>query len=300
MAKILVTGGAGFIGSHLTDRLLKLGHKVTILDDLSTGKGENINRNAKFVLGDIRRNLSTLLKDKRFDYVYHLAAQTSVRKSFENPEEDYEINGFGSINVIGYCIKHGIKEFIFSSSAAVYSPEAEVPLRENSEVKPLSPYGKAKLYIEEHLERNQELDYACLRYGNVYGPRQDSKGEAGVVSIFTDNALHRNILKINGDGEQTRDFVYVKDVVSANVLALNLRLNGIFNVSTGKETSVNHLVRRIGELTDSDYRIKYVDGLNGELRRSCLSFEKINGQGWKPKYSLDRGLRETIAWFKKG
>jgi len=298
MARILVTGGAGFIGSHLVDKLVFLGHQVTVLDNLSKGKKENVNKNAKLVLGDIRDNLSGPLKNKKFDYVYHLAAQTSVKKSFDNPEENAEINASGSVNVADYCVRNGAKKLIFSSSAAVYSPAARLPLEEESEIRPLSPYGNSKYFIERHLSQTADLKHVCLRYSNVFGPRQDSNGEAGVVSIFVGNALQGKPLRINGDGNQTRDFVYVKDVVAANVWALNLGARGVYNVSTGKESSISWLAGKIIDLTYSASDIEYREGLDGELRRSCLSFGKIGNLGWKPKYSLEKGLRETIDAFE--
>ncbi len=299
MAKILVTGGAGFIGSHVVDRLVELKHNVSVIDNLSTGREENVNSSARFFSKDIREDLSELFDKERFDYVFHLAAQVNLRKSFEDMKEDAEINIIGSLNVIANCVKYGVKKIISSSTGgAIYSAKAEIPCSEESEINPESPYGLTKWTIENYLRINKEktgLDYVCLRYANVFGPRQNAKGEAGVISIFIDNLLSGKELTIFGDGKQTRDFIFVKDVVEANILSFNL--SGTFNVSTGKETGVLEIAEKIKKIVGKNTEIVHKKEIKGELLRSCLSWQKIGKLGWAPKYSLDAGLQETADWF---
>ncbi len=301
MEKILVTGGAGFIGSHLVDKLIEQGYNVTIIDDLSTGKKENVNKNAKFIERSITENLEDIFEEGKFDYVFHLAAQMNLRRSLEDPAKDAEINILGSLNVIKNCVNYHVKKIIFSSTGgAIYSPEAVLPCREDSKIEPQSPYGLAKFTIENYLriiKNVHGLDFVCLRYSNVYGPRQNSKGEAGVISIFIDNILEGKELIINGDGNQTRDFIFVSDVVKANVLAFDL--SGIYNVSTCQESSINQIADKIKDLMDSDVKIQYKDKIKGELERSSLSFVKLEKEGWTPEFDLDSGMKQTVEWFMK-
>lgn len=299
MAKILVTGGAGFIGSHIVDALVGRGHEVVVIDDLSSGNKKNVNSRAKLVIGSINDNLDEVFEKEKFEYVFHLAAQINVRKSLESPLEDAKTNIIGGLNVIENCAKYGVKKIIFSSTGgAIYSPDAEIPCNEGSKIEPLSPYGLAKYTIENYLrimKNIKGLDYTALRYSNVYGPRQNAKGEAGVVAIFINNILDDKGLKIFGDGEQTRDFVYVKDVARANVLALNL--SGVYNVASETETSVNELCEMIKKLMESNVDVEHTDAVKGELMRSCLSAGKLKKHGWDNGYNLEKGLKETIEWF---
>ena len=301
MAKILVTGGAGFIGSHLVDKLIELGQNVTIIDDLSSGNEKFINKRAKFFKRDIKEDLTDIFEEG-FDYVFHLAAQIDLRKSLQNPKEDATINIVGSLNVIENCYKRKIKKIIFSSTGgAIYSSNEQLPCTELSKADPISPYGLAKLTIEKYLNITKEvfgLDYVALRYSNVYGPRQNIKGEAGVISIFIKNVLAGKDLLLNGDGNQTRDFVYVSDVVHANIIAME-KLSGTYNVSTGKETSINDIANSIKQIMDSDCNIIHKEAIKGELLRSCLDSGKLRKDGWKPNYALDNGLKETIDWFRE-
>ncbi len=297
--KFLVTGGAGFIGSHLVDKLISLGHEVIVIDNLSSGMKEFINPKAVFIKKDIRDDLSSIFSKERFDYVFHLAAQIDVRKSLLNPKEDAEINILGSLNTIENCIKNKVKRIIFTSSAAIYSPNAKIPTLETDKAEPQSPYGLGKSTIENYLRIIKEthaLDYVVLRFSNVYGPRQSVKGEAGVVSIFIKNILAAKPIKIFGTGEQTRDYIYVKDVIEAGIKALDL--SGTFNVSTGKETSVNELALKLKSLIGKDFNATHSEPIKGELQISCLSNEKIKKLGWTPKYSLEQGLKDTIEYFK--
>jgi UDP-glucose 4-epimerase len=301
MAKILVTGGAGFIGSNLVDSLIAKGHEITIIDNLTTGSKKNVNSKAKFVVKDIRDDLNSLFSEGSFDYVFHLAAQANVRKSLENPKEDASINILGSLNIIDNCVKHKVKKIIFSSTGgAIYSKYAKLPCHEESEIKPESPYGLAKFSVENYLriiKNTYGLDYCILRYSNVYGPRQDAKGEAGVVSIFIDRLLKGEDLLVFGDGEQTRDFIYVKDVVNANVLAMEKNLSDVFNVGTGKEISVNELAKMLLKITGKKAKIVHGIAITGELLRNALNADKLRKKGWSNEYTLENGLKETCEWF---
>jgi UDP-glucose 4-epimerase len=302
--KVLVTGGAGFIGSHLVDKLIELNYDVVVLDDLSTGKSENINTNAHSVKASINDNdiLEELFSYHKFDCVFHLAAQINLRNSISYPEADANINIMGSLSIIKHCIKHSVKKIIFSSTGgAIYSSDEELPFTEDTLAKPSSPYGLSKLTIESYLQIMKNihgLDYSVLRYSNVYGPRQNAHGEAGVISIFIDRMKQGLELKINGDGNQTRDFVYVKDVVAANVLALEL--SGVYNVCSNTETSINTiawiLMALINPTSSASPNIKYAPAISGEMIKCRLSYEKIKEKtNWQPLTSFDIGLIETVG-----
>lgn len=298
--KCLVTGGAGFIGSHVVDRLVSLGHDVVIIDNLFTGKEKNINPKAKFVKISVNSDLEPLFEKEKFDIVFHLAAQANLRKSFENPARDARINLGGSLNILECCVKNKVKKIIFSSTAAIYSPEEELPYDEKSDTSPLSPYGLTKLTVEKYLHimnYYHGLNYVVLRYANVYGPRQDPSGEAGVVCVFMDKVAKKQDLLIFGDGEQTRDFIFVGDVADANIKAMEPEMSGVFNVSTGREFSINKLAETIKSLSGSNVKIIHNDSVVGELRRSCLSNEKLMKTGWKPKMTFENGLKETYKYF---
>lgn len=300
--KILVTGGAGFIGSHLVDSLLDLRHEVIILDNLSTGFGKNINSKAQFFKYDINNpHLKSIFEKEYIDVIYHLAAQIDVRKSVENPANDFKENIIGSLKMIELAKEHKAK-FIFSSSGgAIYGETDDRPTKETHRENPKSPYGIAKLAIEKYLNFYHEsfgLDYVALRYSNVYGPRQNSKGEAGVVAIFLSKMLKGEQPVINGDGTQTRDYVFVDDVVRANLLALDLPV-GIYNVGTGIETDVNELFNKINSLFENKFEKKYSPAKKGEQKTSRLNYDKIREFGWAPTIFLNDGLRKTYEWFKE-
>ena len=302
--KFLVTGGAGFIGSHLVDRLIKGGHKVVVIDNLSTGKKENLNKKARFYKADIcDKEISQIFKKEKPEIVFHFAAQIDVRKSVENPVEDAKINILGTLNILENCKKYNIRKVIFASTGgAIYGDADIVPTPETYPELPLSPYGIAKLTIEKHLSYYYKvfgLPYVSLRLANVYGPRQNSKGEAGVVAIFCDKMLSKKQPIINGDGKQTRDFVFVDDVVEANISALKKDKVGIFNIGTARETDVNTLFKKLRELTDSKCAKIHGPTLPGEQKRSCLDYSEAKRElGWQPKYSLDKGLKKTVEWFR--
>jgi UDP-glucose 4-epimerase len=298
--KCLVTGGAGFIGSHVVDKLISLGHDVVILDNLFTGREENINPKAKLVKKSINSDLDELFEKEKFDMVFHLAAQANLRKSFENPAMDAKINVGGSLNIIDCCVRFKVKKIVFSSTAALYSPSIDLPYSEKDEASPLSPYGLTKLTVEKYLRIMKDyhgLDYVAFRYSNVFGPRQNPLGEAGVVCIFMDKISKGENLAINGDGEQTRDFVYVTDIADANIKAIEPEISGIFNVSSGKEVSINYLAETIKNISGKNISISHKEGIKGELRRSCLSNEKLQKTGWKPKMDFEQGLKETYKYF---
>lgn len=300
--KALVTGGAGFIGSHVVDSLIDKGFEVVIIDSLITGSRKNINKKTKFYEADIRNEgVFDIFEKEKPDYVFHLAAQINVRESIKNPAKDAEINILGSLNILDCCVKNNVKKIIFSSTGgAIYGDDCKIPSCELEKEKPMSPYGIAKFAIEKYLDFYKKvfgLDYVILRYSNVYGPRQNSKGEAGVIAIFISKILSGEKPIINGSGNQTRDYVYVRDVADANILALNL--SGIFNVGTGKETSVNELFDKIVKALGVAVEKTYGQEIKGEQMRSCIDATKIINQGWKINYNLDKGVKETVEWFKK-
>jgi UDP-glucose 4-epimerase len=308
--KILVTGGAGFIASHIVDELIRKGNKVVVVDNLSTGKKENLNSEVSFYELNIEdKELKDVFEKEKPEAVFHLAAQIDVRKSTKDPIEDGKTNILGSLNIIENFIKTNKdldslhKKIIFTSTGgAIYGDVSIVPTPESYPEWPLSPYGIAKLSIDKYLNYYHKvlgLNFVSLRLGNVYGPRQNSKGEAGVVAIFCDKMLSGENPVINGSGEQTRDFVYVKDVIRAQILALESNENGFFNVGTGEENNINTIFRELKELISPDFKEIHGPSKPGEQKRSCLDFSKIKDKlGWEPEYNIEKGLKETVEWFK--
>ena len=303
--KILLTGGAGFIGSHVTDELIAKGNDVVIIDNLSTGFEYNINPKAKFVKTDITdfKKIENIFAEESPEIIYHFAAQIDVRKSVSDPLFDAETNIMGTLNLIKLSSDFKIKKFIFSSTGgAIYGDTDVRPTPENHPEWPLSPYGIAKLATDKFLNYYNEifgLKYISLRYGNVYGPRQNPHGEAGVVAIFLNKMLKGEQPIINGDGDQTRDYVYVEDVVKANILALeNIDKVGIYNVGTSVEISVNDLFKEINKNFDNKYEEVHGPAKLGEQKTSCLSFEKIKkDMNFIPKTDFSEGIKETYKWF---
>ncbi|MGQ0812766.1 MAG: NAD-dependent epimerase/dehydratase family protein [Nitrospiraceae bacterium] len=303
--KVLITGGAGFIGSHLVDRLIQEDHEVVVVDNLSTGKRRNLNRAARFYKFDIQSwRLERVFRNERPSLVMHLAAQMDVRRSVEDPIFDAQVNILGSLNVLEQAVKHGARKIVFSSSGgAIYGEQEVFPAPETHPTKPLSPYGISKLCGEHYLsyyQRVSGIQHVCLRYGNVYGPRQDPEGEAGVVAIFIQKLLNGEQPIINGNGRQTRDFVYVEDVVEANLAAMGQEIHGAYNVGTGIETSINELFRILADLSKSNCKEVHGPAKKGEQARSTIDGRKIRQElGWDQKVELAEGLRRTVEFFRE-
>jgi len=301
---ILVTGGAGFIGSHVVDAYINDNHNVVIVDDMSRGRKEFINPRATFHQISISDpQLANIIQKESIKVISHHAAQISVSDSVKNPVKDAESNIIGTLQLLQNAVECGVDKFIFASTGgAIYGEQDYFPAREDHPQKPTSPYGLSKLSVEGYLKFYKEqygLKSIIFRYGNVFGPRQNPNGEAGVVAIFNNRLLKGQAPIINGDGEQTRDYIYVKDIVHANLLALNLDGSDTFNVGTGQETSVNELTHLILEVAESDIEIKVSKKNNFEQRRSCLDYKKLKGSlNWSPKFSLKEGLSETFIFFK--
>jgi UDP-glucose 4-epimerase len=307
--KILVTGGAGFIGSHVADAYLAAGHEVTVLDSLVHGKRENVPAGAEFVEMDIRdQGAAELIRARKFDLISHHAAQMDVRVSVEDPRFDASVNVDGLLNLLEAARVARVGRVLFvSSGGVVYGEPEERPTREFAAKVPESPYGVTKLAGEQYLyyyHRVHGLEYAALRYSNVYGPRQDPHGEAGVVAIFSTRLIGEQPLTIFGDGEQTRDYVFVGDVVAANLLLTDVQLPRArslddrgFNVGTGIETSVNELAASLMRASGREVEVRHAEPRAGELRHSSLNADRLRGLGWRPDTELEDGLRETYQWI---
>ncbi len=301
---ILVTGGAGFIASHIADAYLRLGHRVIIVDNLSTGRRENVPHDAQFMAMDIRDpRMDELFRQERFDVVCHHAAQIDVRRSVEDPAHDASVNILGGIALYTLCATYGVKKVIFASTGgAIYGEQVTFPADESHPTEPTSPYGIAKLANEKYLAffgAQYGFVPVCLRYTNVYGPRQNPHGEAGVVAIFINKMFGGGQPVINGEGNQTRDYVFVEDVVRANVLALEHPHADIFNVATGVETDVNEIFRTLRTLTGSECEEKHAPAKAGEQMRSvCTAAKAERVLGWKPQVSIEQGLQRTVEWFR--
>jgi len=303
--KILVTGGAGFIGSHVVDTYLEAGHEVVIVDDLSTGKKENLNPKAKFYQMDILDDkVQQVLQDEKIQVVNHHAAQIKVKASLEDPYFDVKVNVLGSVLLLDLCRRSGVHKFIYASSGgAMYGEAADKPFTEEQKPRPFSVYGASKMTVESYADvfsQNFGMEYVVLRYANVYGPRQDALGEGGVVAIFTHGMLHGAELQIFGDGFNVRDYVYVKDVAKANLLALSYPKNDAFNIGTGQETTTNQLFDTLASLTGySKQALRIVPRL-GDLHRSVLNSAKAQQLlKWEPSYDLKAGLKETVEYYRK-
>jgi len=309
--KILVTGGAGFIGSHVVDGYIKAGHDVVVVDNLFTGKRENINPAARFYEIDIRsKGLEKIFEIERPLIVNHHAAQISVPVSVENPIFDAEVNIIGLINLLQNCVKHGVRKIIFASSGgAIYGEAQEYPTSEKYLPVPLSPYAITKLTSEYYLrfyEHQYGLNYTILRYANIYGPRQIPKGEAGVVAIFTENLLSGKTSVICHFPDEPygmeRDYCYVENVVKANILVLENGSNEIFNIGSGKPTKTRELYKKLYDLINkSDPSLRApvpAPPRHGDIKRSCLNIDKAKRMlGWTLDVSLEEGLKKTVQWY---
>jgi len=301
--KCLVTGGAGFIGSHLVDKLIKKGNRVVVIDNLSGGKKENLNPRAKFYKIDFGSPaIGRILKKERPEVVFHYAAQIDVVKSIKDPRSDAKTSYLGTIQFLDGCRKAGVKRVIFASSVGVFGDSKNLPLRENEPLNPLSPYSVNKLAIEKYLNFCQSmgwLDFVCLRYANVFGPRQKSAGEGGAVAIFTDCVLKGKRPTIFGNGLQTRDFLYVEDAVISAISAIGAAPGSIYNVGTNKEINVKNLLKLVCLKIGKSIKPAFSSFRQGEIIKSRIDYSKIKKElGWRPQYSLEEGLEETIKWFK--
>ncbi|MEW8956153.1 NAD-dependent epimerase/dehydratase family protein [Clostridium sp.] len=300
--KVLVTGGAGFIGSNIVDGFIENGHDVVILDNFSHGKMENVNLKAKVYNLDIRdKKLKEVFETERPEVVCHHAAQISVPKSVDDPIEDADINILGSLNLLECCRLYGVKKVIYPASAAIFGEPSYLPIDEEHPLDMMSGYGVTKHTLEHYLKVYKALygiNYTIMRYANVYGPRQDSTGEGGVVAIFCERILEDQVPTIFGNGEQTRDFVFVKDVVEANIKALTVLDNEIYNVSTNSKISIDDLFNMVCSILNKDMKPIYGEERAGDILHSYMSYEKINEAcGWKPQYSLEEGIKETISYY---
>ena len=301
---VLITGGAGFIGSHLADDALAHGERVVVLDDLSTGKRENVPAGVIFHERDLLApGLDELLASERVDVVNHHAAQANVRVSLEDPAADARVNIMGSLKLLTAAKRVGVRKFLFASSGGTVYGEQEVyPCDEDHPKRPSSPYGVAKYSVELYLEafrRAGELDPVVLRYANVYGPRQEPKGEAGIVAILAEKLLTGQTARIFDDGEQTRDYVHVRDVVALNRAVMERWIPGAYNVGTGVETTVNQLYRKVSEALGVDVPPQHVPPLLAEMRRNCLDASRAGSVlGVRPRLSVDEGLALTLPWYR--
>lgn len=302
--KVLVTGGAGFIGSHQVDSLLAQGHAVAVVDNLSIGRREQVPSGVAFYPLDIRDpKIEEVFRKEHPDAVSHHAAQVSVRESVRDPVFDADVNILGTLHLLEVCCAYGVRRFLFASSGgAVYGEQEAFPAPETHPTRPASPYGVGKRAVEDYLEYYRVakgLSFAAFRYSNVYGPRQDPNGEAGVVAIFTQRLLRGDPPVVNGDGEQTRDYIFVGDVVAAHQAALDAGAEGAFNVGTGRETSVNALLALLRPLAGAQVREAHGPAKAGEQRRSVVDARRLSETtGWAPRVPLEDGLRMTVEWFR--
>ncbi len=302
--KVLVTGGAGFIGSHVVDMLVDEGHDVVVVDNLSTGRMSNLNPKAKFYQVDIRSpELRQVFETERPEVVDHHAAQMDVRKSVADPIYDADINILGGLNVLSVPVEFGVRKFVhISSGGAVYGEPVYLPCDEAHPVQPLCPYGATKYMLELYLYMFKEtygLDYSIIRYPNVYGPRQDPSGEAGVVAIFIGQMLDDRPTTIFGTGEQVRDFVYVKDCARANLMVLENGSGRVFNLAYGVGTTINQIFQSLKNITSYGREVNYAPGKAGETFKIYLDATRAGEElGWEPTVDLEQGLRNTVDYFK--
>ena len=304
--KVIVTGGAGFIGSHLVDRLLAEGHQVVVMDNLSTGKLRNLNPAATFHHSDITHQLvNDVFHREQPDIVFHLAAQVSVTESTKDPINDAAINVTGTLRLLEASRHYGVEKFIYSSTGgALYGDPAVNPCAETTPIQPMSPYGLSKHLGEQYVELYQRLyhlNYSILRYGNVYGPRQDPRGEAGVIAIFAQAMLEGRQPQIFGGGDQERDFVFVADVVQANLHAMHRGDREAINIGTGESTSVNYIYEALQGIIEYRWEAEKRPQRPGEIYRISLECSKAARLlGWSPQIDLEEGLRQTVEFFRKG
>jgi UDP-glucose 4-epimerase len=302
--KVLITGGAGFIGSHILDLLIEKGYEVCIIDSMIHGKSKNINPKAVLYKIDIRNEkVLEIFEKEKPEIVIHNAAQISVPHSVEDPINDASINIMGTLNILEAARKSGVKKIIYPASAAIFGNPEYLPIDEKHPLEMLCGYGVTKHTVEHYLKIYKDLyniDYVCLRYSNVYGPRQDASGEGGVVAIFCEKMLKGESPFIYGDGEQIRDFIYVKDVARSNIMAIESNISGIYNVSTNEKVTISDLFDLVNKALGKHIQAMYTSERKGDIRNSYMTYERINRDlGWKPTYTLIDGLKETIEYYKE-
>ena len=301
--KVLITGGCGFIGAHITNKLTANDYQVTIIDNLTSGKLSNIHHDLVtfYDISILDNKLREIILLEQPDYIIHLAAQVSVSHSINDVFLDENINIKGSLNVLEAAVQSKVKKIIYASSAAVYGKPKYLPIDTLHSINPVSPYGVSKYSVEKYIEMYGKLyglDYTILRFANVFGPLQDADGEGGVISIFIDQLMQGNTPIIFGTGEQTRDFIYVEDVAEANIKALYTGSSEVLNISTGAEVSLNNLYKMMSNVTRSELRPIYEDARAGDIERSSLCNERTKRVlSWQPIYGLEDGLRETYRFY---
>ncbi|MBP2240287.1 UDP-glucose 4-epimerase [Cytobacillus eiseniae] len=301
--KVLVTGGAGFIGSHIVDLLLKQGFEVIVADNLSSGSKEFLPSQIKIYEVDIlSKEMEQVILQEQPNIIIHQAAQVDVTKSLADPIHDFKTNALGTVQLLHAAQKAGVQKFIFSSSCAVYGDTKDNPIKETFPVQPLSFYGLSKSLSERYTQLFNDLydvKFTILRYANVYGPRQNSTGEGGVVSVFANKILANESITVFGDGEQTRDFVFVKDVATANLLAIHNADNEIINIGCQSSVSINQLIETMSKVLNKEITPNYAQERIGDIKHSSLLINKANNiLKWNPKYSLEDGLIETIEYYR--
>ncbi|WP_044641299.1 NAD-dependent epimerase/dehydratase family protein [Risungbinella massiliensis] len=302
--KVLVTGGAGFIGSHIVDQLLARGDEVIIVDNLITGKEEQVHSKGKFYRINITDEaLIDLVQEEKPEAIIHQAAQVHVPSSVENPFFDAETNVIGTINLLEAARRGGVRKIVYASSAAVYGEPQYLPINEMHPTEPLSPYGVSKLTAEQYIKmyaKEHGFSYSLLRYANIYGVRQDPRGEGGVISILVDKVLGQQAFTVFGDGKQTRDYVYVTDAAKANVLALDTEQNGTYNIGTGKRTSLLDLIQTFEQVTERKMEVEYGPERPGDIVHSYYEIGKVSEElKWTPTITLVEGLKATIKYYQK-
>ena len=302
--KCLVTCGAGFLGSHIVDQLCQKGHKVAVIDNLSSGREEYVPRGVLLYNNSIEHEeISKIFAKEKPDVVFHCAAHIEARESVKDVSFDAKVNILGSLNILEACRKIGVKKVIFASSGGeVYGDAKEMPAREEFLPMPVSPYGVAKYAVEKYLYSYSRLfgiSFVALRYGNIYGPRQSPYKESGVVAIFAKRMLSGEPIMIHGDGEQTKDYIYIQDAVSATILAMEKDMQGVVNIASGKETSVMEIYTSLKEITGFSHGVLHVElPVKGFVKHTYLSIEKAKKElGWEPEVSLRDGIKKTVEWF---
>ncbi len=302
--RVLITGGAGFVGSHIADACVDRRYDTYIVDNLMTGRKENIPAQATWINADIATDqLETIFAKVKPDIVFHHAANASVSVSVKNPMLDQQVNIQGTIQILEAAVKHNVRKVVYASSAAIYGNPAYLPIDEKHPIAPLSPYGISK-YVPElylHTYRNlHNLNFTALRYANIYGPRQIAEGEGGVVAIFTDHVVKGEPITIQGDGEQTRDFIYVSDIVAVNLAAIEHGDGESYNIGTGQVTSINDLVKTMQQTSDQPIIVQHTAPREGDIRHSYFNLNAAKtGLQWEPKVSLSEGLQQTLEYYRK-